>query len=365
MTVPRHRLRSALPAQGLAAALCIVALTAVAAAQTGPNPFPEPIKPLPPAASKPKPAPKAAPKKPPAKATPAPAQTKAAPAPQVPDNPNADLAFGAYQQGLYRTAFNIAMKRAQELDDPKSMTLLGELYSNALGIKRDDVSAAQWYKQAADRGDREAMFALGMMKIGGRPPPVNREEGARLLASSAKLGKPAAAYNLGLLYLEGQIFPQDLKRAAELFRQAADAGNPEAQYALATFYKEGRGVEKNLTEAARLLRAAAMVDNLDAEVEYAIALFNGNGTPKDVPTALSLLNRAARQNSPIAQNRLARVLIDGLGTPVDKVEGFKWHLIAKTAGNGDPDLDAQFAQLPPIEKAKAEDLAQKWFGTKK
>jgi TPR repeat protein len=124
------------------------------------------------------------------------------------------------------------------------MTLLGELYSNALGIKRDDAKAAEWYKQAADRGDREAMFALGMMRIAGRAGPANREEGARLLASSAKLGKAAAAYNLGLLYLEGQTFPQDVKRAAELFRQAADAGNPEAQYALATLYKEGRGVER-------------------------------------------------------------------------------------------------------------------------
>jgi TPR repeat protein len=112
------------------------------------------------------------------------------------------------------------------------------------------------------------------------------------------------------------------------------------------------------------MRLAAMVDNLDAEVEYAIALYNGTGTPKDVPTAIAVLNRAARQNSPIAQNRLARILVDGLGVPVDKVQGFKWHLIAKTAGNGDPDLDAQFAQLPPIEKAKSEDLAKKWFGTK-
>ena len=41
------------------------------------------------------------------------------------------------------------MKRVQETSDPKSMTLLGELYSNALGIKRDDAKAAERYKQAA------------------------------------------------------------------------------------------------------------------------------------------------------------------------------------------------------------------------
>ena len=118
---------------------------------------------------------------------------------------------------------------------------------------------------------------------------------------------------------------------------AADAGNPEAQYALATFYKEGTGVPKDVDKAVRLLQAASLADNVDAEVEYAIALYNGTGTPKNEAAAVALLRKAARQNSPIAQNRLARVLVSGQGAPMDKVEGLKWHIVAKTAGKGDPD----------------------------
>lgn len=285
-----------------------------------------------------------------------------APPPPVPLDPNADNAYAAYQEGRYRTALDLATQRANERNDPKSMTLVGELYANGLGISRDDDKALAWYTKASNLGDREAMFALAMMKIGGRGGPADRDGGAKLLAQSAKLGKAAAAYNLGLLYLEGQTFPQDLKRAAELFRQASDAGNPEAQYALATFYKEGRGVEKNLTTAARLLAAAAQADNIDAEVEYAIALFNGTGVTKNIPIAVALMSRAARQNSPIAQNRLAHILIEGQGVPADPVEGFKWHLIAKTAGASDPDLDARLAELPPDQRKKAEDGAKRWFG---
>ncbi len=284
------------------------------------------------------------------------------PAKPQPLDPNADNAYAAYQEGRYRTALDLALARANERNDPKSMTLGGELYANGLGIARDDAKAAEWYKKAVDLGDREAMFALAMMQIAGRAGPANREEGARLLAQSAKLGKAAAAYNLGLLYLEGQTFPQDIKRAAELFTQAAKAGNPEAQYALATFYKEGRGVEKNPVEAAKLLGAAALADNIDAEVEYAIALLNGTGVTRDIPTAVALMSRAARQNSPIAQNRLAHILIEGQGVPANPVEGFKWHIIAKTAGAGDPDLDARMAQLSAEDRQKAEDGAKRWFG---
>ena len=259
----------------LAAALLLFATGASAQMSltpAPPNPFPKPLEP-----EKPKPTPKAAAKpaekdkaaKPTAKAG---TETPAPDAAAAPDDPNVDLVYGAYQRGFYKTAFDLAMKRAQELGDPKAMTMLGELYGNALGTKRDYNKAVEWYRRAADLGDREAMFALAMARMAGRGGgPANREEAAKWLASSAKLGEPKAAYNLALLYLDGQTFPQDVKRAAELLRVAADAGNPEAQYALATFYKEGTGVEKNLEQSVRLLQGASVAGNVAAEVEYAIA----------------------------------------------------------------------------------------------
>ena len=63
-------------------------------------------------------------------------------------------------------------------------------------------------------------------------------------------------------------------------------------------------------------------------------------------------------------NRLARVLVSGEGTPVDKIEGLKWHLVAKTAGKGDPLLDKALAALSPEDRAKAEAAARKWLGLK-
>src|ERR1700737_4094305 len=201
-------------------------LTASAAAQISLTP---PGADTPPAASKPAAKPKAKPptaakKSAAPAATPKPAATPAAPTATVtpapaPDDPNVDLVFGAYQRGQYKTAFDLATKRAQDSGDPKAMTMLGELYANAMGVKRDYVKAADWYKRAADGGDREAMFALAMLRLAGRGGPVNHEEAAKLLASSAKLGNPKAAYNLALLYLDGQTLPQDVKRAAELFRE--------------------------------------------------------------------------------------------------------------------------------------------------
>ena len=91
---------------------------------------------------------------------------------------------------------------------------------------------------------------------------------------------------------------------------------------------------------------------------------NGTGTPQNRTAAVALLRKAARQNSPIAQNRLARVLVAGMGAPMDKIEGFKWHLVAKTAGKGDPMLDEAMTQLSPEDRAKAEAAARLWLGVK-
>jgi TPR repeat protein len=123
-------------------------------------------------------------------------------------------------------------------------------------------------------------------------------------------------------------------------------------------------VPKDIDRAVRLLQASSLAGNVDAEVEYAIALFNGTGTPKNEAAAVALLRKAARQNSPIAQNRLARVLVSGQGAPVDKVEGFKWHIVAKTAGKGDPLLDEELATLSPQDRAAAQEAARKWLGGK-
>src|ERR1700761_3296710 len=98
-----------------------------------------------------------------ARAQPKPARAPAIPAPNatLPARPGQkpDLAFGAFQRGYFLTAFRYATDDAAA-GNAKAMTLLGELYANGLGVPRDDKKAADWYRLAAARGDRNAIFAL-------------------------------------------------------------------------------------------------------------------------------------------------------------------------------------------------------------
>ena len=219
------------------------------------------------------------------------------------------------------------------------MTLLGELYANGFGVANDDKKAAEWYKLAADRGDREAMFALAMFRFAGRGGPRDRDDGARLLAAAAKLGHAAAAYDLGLLYLEGQQFPQDFTRAAELFRTAARAGSPEAQYALATLYKEGRGVAKDPQETATAAgrRRPGRQPRRDGRIRDRAVQRHRRRQGRDSGRRAAAEGRAARQ--PDRAEPPGAHAGERRGIAADPTEAVKWHLISKAGGDSDPYLD--------------------------
>src|SRR6202050_4958340 len=108
-----------------------------------------------------------------------------------------DNVYGAFQRGYFLTAFGLATQRATDKNDPKAMTMLGQLYAEGDGVPQDDRKAAEWYKLAADRGDRDAMFALAMFRLAGRAGPRDRDASAKWLPAGGKIGPPPAACDLG------------------------------------------------------------------------------------------------------------------------------------------------------------------------
>jgi TPR repeat protein len=294
----------------------------------------------------------------------APRGTARAPAELATALPDArvDAAFGAYQRGMYLTAFKEATQRiAADPNDAAAMTLLGELHGVGLGVTQDWVRAADWYRRAALRGDPQASFSLAMLLLNGKEGVKADPVQARLLLESAMQAVPAAAYHLGLVLL-GERRPDSDRRAAELFRRASDAAEPDAQYALAVLYREGRGVQRSAADAALWMGRSAQGRNVSAQVEYAVMLFNGDGVRKDETAGARMFLRAAERGNPIAQNRIARIYAAGRGLPRDLVEAAKWHMLAARQGLPDPWLDDAVKGLTPAERSRAEEAVRRWIG---
>lgn len=293
------------------------------------------------------------------------ASTRTVPSPTASSSlpANVDLAYGAYQRGLYVTAFREATARLdRDRSDAPAMTLIGELFNQGLGVKQDTREAAEWYRLAAKQGDAHAMASLGLMAIDGRGVPKDSVAGRDWLEKAAARAEPSAAYNLALILL-GTGGEAAIDRAASLLKVAASAEIGDAQHDLGVLYSRGQGVAKSPEEAVRWYARAARNGSIAGEVEYAIALFNGEGVAKSEPIAARYFRRAAIRGNAIAQNRLARLYATGRGVPRNLTEAAAWHLVAAGQGLSDAWLDGALRDLSGQDRTRAEQLAADRAGT--
>ncbi len=268
-----------------------------------------------------------------------------------------DMAYGAYQRGLYQTAVNLALARLKTNPaDAAAMALIGRVYAEGYAFGPHPKQSADWYRLAAEKGNEAAEFAWGMDLIEGFGTPKNVDKGKAWLTKAAATGNAEAQYNLGILTLsdgKGAIKPATFLAAAALFRQAAEGGNADAALSLGLLYQAGRGVPQDPAKAAKWFLVAAKGDNAPGMVEYGLAEFKGNGVPKSESSAANWLVKAANLGNPIAQDRIARLYAVGRALPLDRVAALKWYALAKAAGEQDAWLWQNLSTATPQQKAAA------------
>ncbi|MBN9274797.1 MAG: sel1 repeat family protein, partial [Mesorhizobium sp.] len=149
-----------------------------------------------------------------------------------------DAAYGAYQRGLYKTAYNLALVRAKN-GDPAAQTLVAELLSRGLGVPLNAAEAAKWYAAAAERGIPEAQFQYALMLIDGTYVKKDIKEAHALMQAAAEAGNTLAQFNFAQLLVQEDGGDAGLARAAPYYERAAESGLPDAQYAMAQLYANG------------------------------------------------------------------------------------------------------------------------------
>jgi general secretion pathway protein A len=80
------------------------------------------------------------------------------------------------------------------------------------------------YRGAAEQGDAQAQFSLGLMYKEGREMKQDYEEAVRWYRKAAEQGHAQAQTNLGLMYSKGWGVGQDYEEAVKWYSKAADQG---------------------------------------------------------------------------------------------------------------------------------------------
>jgi TPR repeat protein len=192
----------------------------------------------------------------------------------------ADTAAGmeAFRNRDYQKAFR-EWKAAADAGEAEAQFDLGVLYAQGRGVERDLDEAARWYRQAAEQGNAAAQFALGQMYSRGWGMPRDESDALRWfqMANDPNSDGPPTDWAV----IDGYGVQQDQQAAAYWYRQAAEQGHAEAQFNLGRLYATGQGVPRDQEEALRWIRAAASQGYLPAEVRFGIRYATGNGIGQD------------------------------------------------------------------------------------
>ena len=104
--------------------------------------------------------------------------------------------------------------------------------------KEDSAKGSYWFEKAAKKGHVKAQRMLGLMYYYGRLP-MDHKKAVFWFEKSAKQGDVEAQYNLGKLYDRGIEVPEDNKKALYWWKKAAKQGDWRAQWELSEMYKDG------------------------------------------------------------------------------------------------------------------------------
>ena len=142
------------------------------------------------------------------------------------------IALVFYDLEQYKTAMEWLKKAEtvqQQEDSAYASLLIGQMYHDGEGVKKDNTKAMQYYKKAAAKGSTYAMIRIGYM------------------------------------YVEKEVSQRrDFAKAMEWYKKAAALGSSYAMYCVGVLYHTGHksyGVEQNLEAARKWYNDAVALDN--------------------------------------------------------------------------------------------------------
>ena len=149
-----------------------------------------------------------------------------------------------------------ALRQRADRGEAEAMNALGEFYLRE-GATRDDAAALRWYMKAAAQGDVEAAYHVGLAYEQGRGVGKDRVQAQQWYGKAVEQGHARAAFNLALMLEGGPHSVTEASSAAALYRKSAEQGFAPAQNNYGLLLAEGRGATApNLVESFAWLTIA-------------------------------------------------------------------------------------------------------------
>ncbi|KAF7722301.1 hypothetical protein EC973_003452 [Apophysomyces ossiformis] len=195
------------------------------------------------------------------------------------------------------------------------------MLANGQGVALDRSKAFYWYERSAQKGNKTALYSLGLYYLKGLEHVQKDLTRARLyFEKAARLGVPAAmsafASLCKLAFMSNfndltSAQKDDLDNQRELavywFQKAASLGDPVAQRELGILYDAGVGVIQSYERAFDFLQKASEQNDAQATLLLGNYYQNGLAVEKDLTRAIEIYHRASELGAPVAAFAAAQV----------------------------------------------------------
>ncbi len=166
-------------------------------------------------------------------------------------------------------------KRTQTID---TAYLLGQLYSDESTDVYSLEKALDWYLEAVDLGDTNALFDLGRLyEI--KSPFYSLEKAFHYYSKSMEIGNMAAELKVAEAYYYGRGVVQNTKKGCDLAQEAVSYSISDANPLLASCFLYGQGREKSFDKAVAVLHDGD--DNSNSESSFMLAELYSSGKEVD------------------------------------------------------------------------------------
>lgn len=166
--------------------------------------------------------------------------------------------------------------------------IVGYIYDSKF---QDYVSAAKYYRSAADGGNTDAMNNLGLLYESGYGVPKDINKSLALYRKAAESGNCFACYNLGNCYRLGKGVSTDYYAAVDWLKKAIDNGYRQDSQDLSFLIGEML-YHLNDAECYTWLEKSVESGNLLSRIGLGACMVKGLGTDKDVNHAVKIFNDA-------------------------------------------------------------------------
>lgn len=211
--------------------------------------------------------------------------------------------------GIRRVKGGIVYRiKLSEKDEGADMTN-EELYALALANYRagDYASALKWALKATEKGVGSAYPMVGDIYENGRGVKKDTKKAFEYYRQGARLGDAISQLTLADAYMDGRVVLADTLEAFKWFQRAAEQKFPDASACLAEFYEKGKYTEKNDIKAAELALSSAKAGSIYGMLFATRYLELGIGIERDHEEALSWLRKAVANGNKKARKLLRKM----------------------------------------------------------